>query len=194
MSTAVILAGGESRRMQKDKLSLRFGKQTLLESAVERYERFFDKVYISVADPEKYPEIKSPRIVDIKRGCGPMGGLHASLMTAAGDGVFLVAADMPFSDPAAARRIMELTADYDVGITVDSRSQYEPLFAYYRKTALGPVEEAISAGRYKLSALMDKLSTRIVTGAELGGLWNDKLLLNINYPHDYDRLLNENTL
>jgi molybdopterin-guanine dinucleotide biosynthesis protein A len=193
MSTAVILAGGESRRMQRDKLALRFGKQTLLESAVDRFSRCFDTVFISVADPEKYAGVAASRITDIFTGCGPIGGLHAALKKTSEDGVFLVAADMPFADPEAARRIIELAGDCDIGLTVDRRSRYEPLFAFYRKSILEQVEAAIVSGNYKIAALAPKVRTRIVTAGELGRLWNDKLLLNINYPEDYERLLIENT-
>ena len=188
MSTAVILAGGESRRMQKDKMVLRFGKQTLLESAVDRFSRCFDNVLISVADPDKYPEVKARRVVDITKGCGPIGGLHAALKNTDEEGIFLVAADMPYADPLAAKRIIELAGDCDICLTVDSRLRYEPLFTYYKKTLLQQVEEAVSAGAYKLAALMDKAKLRIVTNEELGSLWNEKLLLNVNYPEDYERL------
>ena len=192
MSTAVILAGGESRRMQQDKMALKFGRQTLLESAVERFSKSFDTVLISVADPAKYPEIKARRVVDIVKGCGPIGGLYASLMNTNEEGIFLVAADMPFADPEAAKRIMELVGDCDICLTVDSRLRYEPLFTYYKKTLLKQVEDAVASGNYKLAALMDKAKLRIVTKAELGSLWDEKLLLNINYPEDYERLRSEN--
>ncbi len=192
MSTAVILAGGESRRMQRDKLSLRVGKQTLLESAVGRFSNVFDTVLVSVADPDKYAQVKARKVIDIHKGCGPISGLHASLLTTEDDGIFLVAADMPFADPNAAKRIMELAGDCDISLMVDRRMRYEPLFAYYRKTILSQVEAAISEGNYKLANLFDKVRVQIVSEAELGGLWNEKLLLNINYPEDYERLLIEN--
>ncbi len=192
MSTAVILAGGESRRMQRDKMALRFGSLTLLESAVDRYSRCFDNIYISVADPHKYHEVKARRIVDIKKGCGPIGGLYSALKTVEDDGLFLVAADMPFADPEAAKRIVELAGGSDICLTVDRRARYEPLFAYYSKTILEYVEKAIDAGNYKIAALFEKVRPRVVNNSELGGLWNEKLLLNINYPEDYERLLNEN--
>ncbi|NLT14962.1 MAG: molybdenum cofactor guanylyltransferase [Clostridiales bacterium] len=192
MSTAVILAGGESRRMKRDKLALPFGAATILASAVERFSSYFDKVYISVADPDKYSEIKAARLTDIYKGCGPMGGLHAALKSSEDEGVFLVAADLPYSDPLAAKRIIELAGESDICIMADSESRFEPLFGYYRKTVLPYVEMALTSGNYKLAALFDKIRLRVVTKEELGGLFTEKLLLNINYPEDYERLLREN--
>lgn len=191
MSTAVILAGGESRRMMRDKLALPFGASSLLASAVSRFSANFDTVCVSVAEAGKYPEIDACHIADIYKGCGPMGGLHAALKHTGSDGVFLVAADLPFADPRAAIRIMELCASYDVCVMTDNRTRYEPLFGYYKKNMLMHVEDALKTGNYKIAALFDKVKLRIVTKDELGSLWNEKLLLNINYPEDYERLLGE---
>lgn len=191
VSTAVILAGGESRRMQRDKMELRLKSESFLESAVKRFSSCFDQVYISVADPEKYPDIKVRRVVDVYRGCGPIAGLHAGLLNTEDDGVFLVAADLPFAEPRAAKRMIELAGTSDVCIMADSSSRYEPLFGYYRKTVLPHVVSALQAGDYKIAALFNKVSLRIVTKSELGGLWNEKLLLNINYPEDYESLIRE---
>ncbi len=74
MSTAVVLAGGESRRMQRDKLALRFNGETLLASAVRRFSQSFDEVWLSVADPKKYGDIKAPRVADIYKGCARWAG------------------------------------------------------------------------------------------------------------------------
>jgi molybdopterin-guanine dinucleotide biosynthesis protein A len=192
MSTAVILAGGESRRMQKDKLVLQVGGESLLASAVRRFSACFDEVWLSVAEPEKYGEIQVPRVVDIYKGCGPMGGLHAALSKTTEDGIFLVAADLPYADPAAALRLIELAGACDVCLMADSRSRYEPLFAYYKKTILPNVEAALRNGNYKLAALLDGARLRLADSAALGPLWREDMLLNINYPEDYERLAGHN--
>lgn len=192
MSTAVVLAGGESRRMKKDKMTLRFGAESFLESAVNRFSKYFDTVVVSVADPDKYPEIRAPHIVDIYKGCGPLSGLHAALTTTDDEGVFLVAADLPYADPSAAKRIVELAGASDICIMVDSKARYEPLFGYYKKTILPQIENNLRAGNYKIAELFNQSTIRLVTISELGSLWHDKLLLNVNYPDDYEKLTQEN--
>ncbi len=189
MQTAVILAGGQSRRMGEDKLTLRFGARSLLDSAVRRFSQSFDTVYLSVADPDKYQDIRAERLVDIHPGCGPISGIHAALTGTRDAGVFVAAADLPFAQPAAAHRLIELCADADVCLTTDERGRPEPLFAYYKKSILPHVESAIRAGDYKLVTLIDRLNARRVSPDELGDLWDERLLLNVNYPDDYKRLV-----
>lgn len=188
MRTAVILAGGKSRRMGKDKLELEYCGKTLLEAAVERFSKCFDKVYVSVADPEKYPYIKAERIEDIYKDCGPMAGLHAALKKTDDEGVFLVAADLPFSDPGAAKRIIDLVGTNDAALMLDKEGRYEPLFAYYKKTLLPEVEALLDAGEYKMIKIIESITVKKVTINELEGFWNDKILVNINRIEDYQKL------
>ena len=53
--TIVILAGGKSRRMGRDKLRLPLEGEALLERAVRRWEEVFPRVLVSVAGPDRYP-------------------------------------------------------------------------------------------------------------------------------------------
>lgn len=191
MSAAVILAGGKSRRMGRDKLGLTIGGRTLLESAVIRFAAEFDDVYISVADAEKYPEIDARRVVDVHPGAGPLSGLHAALTTIPEDGVFLVAADLPDSSPRAAMRMIELCGGADACVIKQPDGLLEPLFGYYKKTLLRRCEDMLLSGERRMTELLSMSDTRYVSPTELGGLWDERMLRNINYPADYEKILNE---
>ena len=188
MTAAVVLAGGRSSRMGRDKLELTLGGKTLLESAVSRFSEAFEKVFISVADAKKYPDIEAPRIVDILPGAGPMSGLHAALKSLPGKGIFLVAADLPYSCPHTAKRIIELCGGKDACVVRLPDGKLEPLFGYYKKTLLPQCEEAIASGDYRMSEFVLSADTRFVSPLELGDLWEEKMILNVNYPADYEKL------
>ena len=187
MSMAVILAGGGSRRMGRDKLAMELDGQTLLGTVVGRFADEFDEVCISVADAGKYPEIAARRIVDVIPGAGPLSGLHAVFTELTVDGVFLVAADLPFACPRAARRIMELCGDKDAAVIRLPDGKLEPLFGYYRRTVLPRCLEAISAGNNRMYELVLGSDTRFIAPAELGGLWDEKLIINVNNPEDFEK-------
>ena len=183
--SAVILAGGKSRRMGRDKLALELDGLTLLESAVERFSRGFAAVYISVADAGKYPGIMSPRVVDAIPGAGPLSGLHAALSQLPCDGVFLVAADLPFSRPDAALRIIELCGGRDAAVIELADGKIEPLFGYYRKSLLPSCEAALASGDFRMSEVLRRGDARYVSPGELGGLWDERLIFNVNFPDDF---------
>jgi molybdopterin-guanine dinucleotide biosynthesis protein A len=174
--------------MGRDKLDLTMGGQTLLESAVNRFSGVFEDVYISVADAAKYSDLSVRKVVDIFMGAGPMSGLHAALTSLPCDGVFLVAADLPYSCPYAAKRMIELCAGHEACLIRLPDGKLEPLFGYYRKSVLPRCDEAIRSGDYRMSELIYGAATRFVAPDELGELWDEKLILNVNYPEDYEKL------
>ncbi len=189
MTEAVILAGGKSRRMGRDKLALPQDGATVLASAVGRFEKYFDAVYVSVNDVGRYPEITARKIEDIYKNCGPMGGLHSALSVCHGEGVFLSAADLPFSDPKIALKIIELCGENDICVTVDGSGRFEPLFGYYKKCVLKTAEELLHSGCFRMAELYKRHATRLLTPEEMGDVWNSRAFENMNYPDDYARLL-----
>ena len=191
MATAVILAGGESRRMGRDKLVLPINGETLLVSAVKRFSAEFGDVFLSLADADKYPDVAVRRVVDIFPGAGPLSGLHAALSSAPGEGVFLVAADLPFSSPKAALRMIELCGAGEACVIMLPNGNLEPLFAYYKKALLPLCEEAIRSGDYRMSHIIQGADTRFVSPQDFGELWDERMILNINFPYDYKKLVGE---
>jgi len=173
--------------MGRDKLAMPVSGETLLESAIKRFSSEFADIYLSVADAGKYPEVKLRRIVDILPGAGPLSGLHAALSVIADDGVFLVAADLPYSNPLAAKRIIGLCGANDACLIRLPDGKLEPLFAYYRKSLLTRCADLLNSGDYRMTELLNGASARFVSTDELGALWNEDLIFNINQPEDYEK-------
>lgn len=187
---AVLLAGGKSKRMGKDKLALSQNGKTVLTCACERFMKVFETVAISVDSPDRYPEIPLAHIVDVYKNCGPLGGLHAALLHSKEDGVFLCAADLPFSSPELALKLISMSDGFDICVTTDKDGKFEPLFAYYRKSVLQTAEKLLQSGAYKMTELYAQSRVRTVTPDELGAFWSEQAFENMNYPGDYARLLN----
>ncbi len=188
MTSIVILAGGKSSRMGRDKLLLDIGGETFLGSLARRFSEKYENVFVSLARPEKYPELTLPRIPDVFPGHGPISGLHAALCATGGD-VFLVAADLPLSTPEAADRVISFASDEHMAVVpLDRAGRYEPLFAWYSQRCLAAVEQAVREERYKMTDFLDRLDVRFLRPEELGETWSERLLSNINRPEEYEKL------
>ena len=185
--TVVILAGGQSRRMGRDKLRLTLGGETLLARAIRRYSEVFPCVLVSVAGPEKFPELGDRRVFDRYPGAGPLAGLHAGLL-ASGEDVFLTGADMPFSSPEKALLLTSLCGEKDACVLTDGAGRWEPLFGYYRPSVLPRAAELLSSGRRSMGALLASVSLREVSLAELGEGPDSLITRNVNVPEDYEKL------
>ena len=144
--TVVILAGGQSRRMGRDKLCLTLEGETLLQRALRRWGEVFPGVLVSVAGPEKFPELGQRRVFDRFPGAGPLAGLHAGLL-AAGEDVFLTGGDMPFSSPEKALMLSSLCGEAEACVLTDCAGRWEPLFGFYRLSVLPIAEALLSSGK-----------------------------------------------
>src|SRR5579875_2744787 len=122
----VVLAGGASRRMGRDKALLRhIDGATLLERAVAALrEAGLAEVAVSVSSTSRADALRAaipvlhsvPLVVDLVPNCGPLGGLHAALCAYPGRSVVLVACDMPHLDPTALRVLVTAGDGVDVAV------------------------------------------------------------------------------
>ena len=189
MYAALILAGGRSRRMGRDKLMLPQDGSTVLGTAVRRFSEKFSRVLLSVDRAGRYPEIPVPHIADKFPGCGPLAGLHAGLEAAGEEGVFLAAADLPFSDPETALRMIELCGEHEICVIRDERGRFEPLFGCYRISVLPKAEELLASGKRAMTDLFEISDTLVIAASELGIREGSRMLANMNRPEDYKKLL-----
>ena len=95
--TAVILAGGESKRMGQDKARLVLDGQTLLQHVIATMQQVFPHVILSVSEPR--PEIELLQVCDDPSVHGPLAGVLAALDHVTTQWAFIIACDMPFVQP-----------------------------------------------------------------------------------------------
>ena len=165
---AVIMAGGDSQRMGRDKASLVLGEQTLMQRVAEIMQVVFPQVVVSVRTPRA--DVALPQVCDAFSDVGPLAGLCAGLDYASQNGVpwiFAVATDMPFVRPA----LIEQLANYRSGVDavvplVDGHPQ--PLAAFYSIDALPAVRAlATGEGKRSLRAALERLQVAYVHAADL---------------------------
>ena len=154
--TAVILAGGQSRRMGTDKMKLTVAGEPLLLRNLRRFQGAFPRVLVSTASPARYPELGDIRVYDRYPGAGPLSGLHAAL-TAAGEDVFLVGGDMPYAGPEQAEKLISLCGDCEACVLTDGEGRWEPLFGYYRYSVLPKAEALLESGKNRMAGLLSSL-------------------------------------
>ena len=75
---AVILAGGQSRRMGENKAFLTLREKTFLARISEQLSEV-QEVLLSVDSASKYAEESFAAIEDLHPGCGPIGGIYSAL-------------------------------------------------------------------------------------------------------------------
>ena len=189
---AVVLCGGESRRMGRPKAWLPFGPEVMLQRVVRLVTTVAQPIIVVAAPGQDLPEL--PREVAIVRdeisGRGPLEGLVAGL-TALDDQVELVYAtgtDVPFLEPRWITRLADLMGDADLAIPRIG-DYFHPLAALYRKRAVLPaIEELLHHDRLRHSLLVEAVKTRVVLEHEMRVVDPElRTLRNLNHPEEYER-------
>lgn len=163
--TALILAGGESRRMGQDKANLVFDGQTLLQSVTVAMQPLFAEVILSVRQTRH--EIDLPQVCDDVSRIGPLAGLAAGLECAATPWIFAVACDMPFITAALVEYLARQRGNYQAVVPM-VRGYPQPLAAFYAASCLPAVRECLNGnGKHSLRALLEGLQVRYVNEAEI---------------------------
>ena len=144
--SGVVLAGGASRRMGRNKAFLELDGRPLLAVVIERLAEVCAEVLVVAGDVDLYAGFGVPVVGDRFPGVGALGGLHAGLDVASFELALVVGCDMPFLDPALLRAFAAWAEGYDVAL-LRQGEQVEPLHAAYRRTCLPAIEQAIRSGR-----------------------------------------------
>ncbi len=185
--TALVLAGGRSRRLGTDKASLDWGGRTLLAATVEKMAAISDDVIIvgNVGQAHTYPGTRLVR--DVYPGKGSLGGIYSGLLVARDFHSFVVACDMPFLNPGLLSYMAGLASGYDVVIP-RLGGHVEPLHAIYSKNCLGPMLGLLQKGDLKIIDFFGQVRIRHVEKGEIQGFDPSGLaFFNINTRADLER-------
>lgn len=193
---AIILCGGKSSRMGRDKATLPFGRELMLQRVVRLIGEVVERANIVVvaAPDQALPELPAEvqRAYDSTAYRGPLEGLATGLRALAGraDAVYASACDVPLLVPAFVERMFQLLGDHDVAVPHDGE-YHHPLAAVYRPTLLPRIERLLAADRLRPRFLFDEANTLKVSVDDLHSVDPDLATLkNLNRPEDYEEALN----
>ena len=183
MFSAAILAGGQAARFGgRDKSALVVDGRGILDRQLVELSAATADVML-VGSPRSCPA-PARAVADLVSGSGPLGGVHAALVNARYDAVFIVACDMPFVTAALASYLVSLAAAADIVVPRTERG-YHPLCAVYARACVDAVTRRLGARRLKMTDLFGAVRTRVVAPAELVPLGGERLLANVNTPAEF---------
>ena len=187
-TAAVILAGGMSRRMGRDKAALPFGEETMLSHLVHTYQPHFDLTAVSLNEAGRFDTAGAMEVVDRRPGEGPMAGLEAAFLDTGADVIFLTGTDLPFGDPALARFLVDSLGEHDICL-IRSDKGPEPLFAVYSSRCLPAIRKALEEGRRSMYTVIQQMDTLELPAESLTQFDVGRILSNVNDPVEYAKAL-----
>ncbi len=181
----LLLTGGRSRRMQRDKANLEYAGQSQLARAMALLEPLVARTFVSVradqlADPQR---AAYECIVDALPDLGPIGGIHAALHAHPTAAWLVLACDLPFLDAATLQQL--IAAREPRSLATAFRSSHdgkpEPLCAIYEPASRAAIDAWIGADRRCPRDFLANADAALLT------LRNPQALDNINTAEEYQQ-------
>ena len=204
----LILAGGKSSRMKKDKSQLPWqDSTTLTHMLTNSYVYPFERTVISanrIIEPQELPDFIRKKtkqrehtteyihlgdkrrlsvVSDLYTDCGPLGGMEAAMRLYPSDCWLILAVDLPFFDFSRVPALLAANASvYDAVIpVVDGREN--PLAALYKGRVYEKIRTALADGDYRVRKIYNKKA------AFIDETLYARQYLNMNTPIAYKEAL-----
>ena len=192
--SAIVLAGGMSRRLGRDKAIEPLDGHSLITRVIDRLSHLTQEtVVVVVNDDERASVLPLPDsakvAVDAYPDKGSLGGIFTGLSAAEAGWGIVVACDMPFLNTDLLRHMLSLRDGTDAVVPI-VETRPEPTHAVYSKACLPHIERRLKADDLKIARFFDEVRVRFVPEEEVDKLDPDHLsFFNINTQQDLDRAL-----
>ena len=192
-TSAIVLAGGVSRRLGQDKRHLRLwgaSRANVLEYIVGIVARLCADVVVVLNDPDAWSTLPARLVPDVYADGGALGGIYAGLLAAEHEYALAVACDMPFLNTALIGAMLARPRDYDVLVprslqpgTARNALDLEPLHAIYAQSCRMPMHATLASGQRQIAAFFPAVRVAFVEPEEtLRYDPTGRSFLNVNTP------------
>jgi molybdopterin-guanine dinucleotide biosynthesis protein A len=161
----LVLCGGESSRMGRDKALIPVGGTTLVVHTAQLLARIANPVLVAPGRPGRLGALGYEEVEDDPARTGPMGAIAAGLAASPHPLVAVVAVDMPFASPALFSLLASLHGD-EQAVVPRSGAGPEPLHAVYASSALPTMRASIGRGELAMQTILSRLRVRWVDEVE----------------------------
>jgi molybdopterin-guanine dinucleotide biosynthesis protein A len=169
--SCVVLAGGKSTRLGRNKVAETIGNRSLLERVVSRLNHFHTRIFIVTAEDSSLPRLGANAgitiVHDIYPEKGSIGGIYSGLMASRSEYNLVVACDMPFLNLDLLRYMLEISPGNDIVVPQTEQDVFEPLHAVYSCNCIVPLDVLIKKNVFKILELFPLVRVRYVKADEI---------------------------
>lgn len=178
--SAIVLAGGKSRRLSMDKALLELNGEWLLERILNTLATLSDDVLVVANEKEEFTRLTARIVPDAYPGMGPLGGIYSGLRAIRYGHGLVVACDMPLLNLHLLRYMIQLSKHFEVVIPRIG-DKTEPLHAVYSKACVRPIEDLLRRAELRIIGFLSQVRVRYVEQDEINAFDPEHLsFFNIN--------------
>ncbi len=191
---AIVLAGGQSRRMGTDKALIRLNPEgpRLLEMVLASGQPLVRSIVISTNRPAEYEWTGLPLVEDNYPACGPLAGLEAGLSASEAGYNLVVACDMPWLARPLLEYMLQLAPAHEAVVPLNPTGRLEPLCAVYSKSCLSVIRRHLITGSLKMTGWLNEINSLFLPATRLAEYDPEfRSFRNLNCPEDLSLLYNK---
>ena len=179
----LVLAGGRSTRMQRDKATLSYHGRTQLEWAMSLIEPHVERAFVSVRPEHNGDPIRArfAQIVDTREDLGPIAGIMAAQARYPDAAWLVLACDLPFLDSATLEHLLRARRPGSPATAFRSSHDGlpEPLCAIYEPSSREAIGAHVAGGKQCPRKFLINANAHLIDEP------NPRALDNINTPEEY---------
>ena len=177
----VIVAGGKSSRMGKDKALLPFGSSaTLTQFQLDRLKGYFSSLYVSCKTKDKFNfDANFIEDTDEFEEFSPLVAIYSILKELKSE-VCILSVDTPFVTCKTYEKLSTCKGDFDVAIAKSSFGTHQ-LCAIYSPKILPILKQQLEKNNHKIKNLLNRVKTTYIE------FENDMEFMNLNHKEEYEK-------
>ncbi len=183
----LVLVGGRSTRMHRDKATLEYRGGSQLERAMELLRPYVARAFASVRRDQIHDPVREryPQIVDTREGLGPIAGILAAQAEYPEVAWLVLACDLPFLDAATLEHLLRSRRPDRQATAYRSSHDGlpEPLCAIYEPSSRAAISAYVMSGRDCPRKFLRQADVELLDQPD------PRALDNVNTPEEYGSAL-----
>lgn len=188
--TSIVLAGGKSLRLGRNKYLETIGDKSLIQWVIDRLAIVSAEIIIATGHGEEIPcssGVRLRTVADMHPGKGPLAGIYSGLIASSSPCAIVVSCDTPFVSAGLLEYMTRICPGFDI-VVPRMKEKVEPLCAVYSKNCVDPIRELLRQNELKIIELYPLVTARYIEEAEIDRFDPEHLsFFNINDQADLDK-------
>ena len=175
---AIILAGGNSSRMGKDKGLLFLNGKPMVAHIINTLQQITDDILI-VSNNIEYNNFGVKVYPDLIKDAGPLAGIYSGLSHAKFDKNIVVSCDVPFISVELLNYLIENSKNFDVTIPVKN-DKAQRVIGIYDKNCIPTFKNELENNQRRIKFAIQKLNSNLINADQ----FKERVFTNINTPNE----------
>jgi len=183
--TGIILCGGKSSRMGKNKALLKINNKYVISYVIDILQPFCDEIILST-NTSDLDFLGYKTVPDKFENIGPIAGILSSLLESKNNKNIILSCDTPFINGLLINELFSYLHTHDV-VLPELNGFLQPMTGVFKKDIIPTISTEIQNGNNIPPRIFEKCNLKKLKVESLARYYHEHLFFNINSPADFEK-------